>query len=69
MTKITIDEQEFDTKDFTDEQNNIVAILNLGQNSVTLIDHMVQCVRTIQIMKTTELKKSLGIEDKPEDEK
>ena len=49
MTKITIDEQEFDTKDFTDEQNNIVAILNLGQNS--------------------ELKNSLGIEDKPEDKK
>ena len=69
MTKITIDEQEFDTKDFTDEQNNIVAILNLGQNSVTLIDHMVQCVRTIQIMKTNELKNSLGIEDKPEDKK
>tara|TARA_R110002020_G_scaffold372358_1_gene583813 strand:+ start:739 stop:948 length:210 start_codon:yes stop_codon:yes gene_type:complete len=69
MTKITIDEQEFDTKDFTDEQNNIVSILNLGQNSVTLIDHMVQCVRTIQIMKTTELKNSLGIEDKPEDKK
>ena len=30
MTKITIDEQEFDTKDFTDTQNQIVSILNLG---------------------------------------
>ena len=50
-------------------QNEIVSILNLGQNSVTLIDHMVQCVRTIQIMKTNELKNSLGIEDKPEDKK
>lgn len=69
MTKITIDEQEFDTKDFTDTQNEIVSILNLGQNSVSLLDHMVQCVKTIQIIKTSELKKSLGIEDKSEDKK
>ena len=69
MTKITIDEQEFDTKDFTDTQNEIVSILNLGQNSITLIDHMGQCVRAIQNMKTNELKDSLGIEDKAEDKK
>ena len=67
MTKITIDEQEFDTKDFTDTQNQIVSILNLGQNSITLSDHMAQCVRAIQNMKTNELKDSLGIEDKAED--
>lgn len=67
MTKITIDEQEFDTKDFTDTQNQIVSILNLGQNSITLIDHISQCVRAIQNMKTNELKDSLGIEDKAED--
>jgi DNA-binding phage protein len=69
MTKITIDEQEFDTKDFTDAQNEIVSILNLGQNSITLIDHMVQCVRAIQNMKTNELKDSLGIKDEAEDKK
>ena len=67
MTKITIDEQEFDTKDFTDTENQIVSILNLGQNSITLIDHIAQCVRAIQNMKTNELKDSLGIEDKAED--
>ncbi len=67
MTKITIDEQEFDTKDFTDTENQIVSILNLGQNSITLIDHISQCVRAIQNMKTNELKDSLGIEDKAED--
>jgi len=69
MTKITIDEQEFDTKDFTDAQNEIVSILNLGQNSITLIDHMVQCVRAIQNMKTNELKDSLGIKNEAEDKK
>ena len=59
MTKITLDDKEYDTANLTDEQNQIVNILNVGTNSVTMLDHMTQCVRAIQQMKTSELKKSL----------
>jgi len=60
MTKITLDDKEYDTANLTDEQNQIVNILNVGTNSVAMLDHMTQCVRAIQQMKTSELKKSLG---------
>tara|TARA_R100000935_G_scaffold54606_1_gene83675 strand:- start:88 stop:297 length:210 start_codon:yes stop_codon:yes gene_type:complete len=59
MTKITLDDKEYDTANLTDEQNQIVNILNVGTNSVAMLDHMTQCVRAIQQMKTSELKKSL----------
>tara|TARA_R100000541_G_scaffold26703_1_gene36078 strand:+ start:451 stop:660 length:210 start_codon:yes stop_codon:yes gene_type:complete len=59
MTKITLDDKEYDTANLTDEQNQIVNILNVGTNSVAILDHVTQCVRAIQQMKTSELKKSL----------
>jgi len=59
MTKLTLDDKEYDTANLTDEQNQIVNILNVGTNSVAMLDHMTQCVRAIQQMKTSELKKSL----------
>ena len=54
MTKITLDDKEYDTANLTDEQNQIVNILNVGTNSVAMLDHMTQCVRAIQQMKTSE---------------
>lgn len=59
MTKITLDDKEYDTVNFTDEQNQIINILNVGTNSVALLDHITQCVRAIQQIKTNELQKSL----------
>ena len=59
MTKITLDDKEYDTANLTDEQNQIVNILNVGTNSVAILDHVTQCVRAIQQIKTSELKKSL----------
>jgi len=59
MTKVTIDDKEYDTVNFTDEQNQIINILNVGTNSVALLDHITQCVRAIQQIKTNELQKSL----------
>ena len=59
MTKITLDDKEYDTANLTDEQNQIINILNVGTNSVAILDHVTQCVRAIQQMKTSELKKSL----------
>jgi len=66
MTKITLDDKEYDTANLTDEQNQIINILNVGTNSVAILDHVTQCVRAIQQMKTSELKKSL--EDNSQEE-
>ena len=59
MTKLTLDEKEYEIEDFTDTQKEMVNILNLGSNSSTLLNHMLQCVTAIQQMKTDELRQSL----------
>jgi len=59
MTKLTLDEKEYEIEDFTDAQKEMVNILNLGSNSSTLLNHMLQCVNAIQQMKTDELRQSL----------
>jgi len=59
MTKLTLDEKEYEIEDLTDPQKEMVNILNLGSNSSTLLNHMLQCVNAIQEMKTNELRQSL----------
>ena len=59
MTKLTLDEKEYEIEDLTDTQKEMVNILNLGSNSSTLLNHMLQCVAAIQQMKTDELRQSL----------
>ncbi len=59
MTKLTLDEKEYEIEDLTDTQKEMVNILNLGSNSSTLLNHMLQCVNAIQEMKTNELRQSL----------
>ena len=59
MTKLTLDEKEYEIEDLTDTQKEMVNILNLGSNSSTLLNHMLQCVTAIQHMKTDELRQSL----------
>jgi len=59
MTKLTLDEKEYELEDLTDTQKEMVNILNLGSNSSTLLNHMLQCVTAIQQMKTDELRQSL----------
>ena len=66
MAKITIDELEYDTDNMTDDQKEIISVLNRGSNSLGLLNHVVQCVNAIQQIKVTELKKSL--EDDPKDD-
>ena len=68
MTIVTLDDKEYDTKDFSEDQQQIVNILNVGTNSVAMLDHMLQCVRAIQQMKTTELKSSLEAKDDDQSE-
>jgi len=59
MTKLTLDEKEYEIEDLTDTQKEMVNILNLGSNSSTLLNHILQCVNAIQEMKTNELRQSL----------
>jgi uncharacterized spore protein YtfJ len=59
MTKLTLDENEYEIDDMTDEQKEILNILNVGSNASALLSHISQCVTAIQQMKTNELKQSL----------
>ena len=64
MTKLTLDENEYEIDNMTDEQKEILNILNVGSNASALLSHISQCITAIQQMKTTELKQSLeGAED------
>jgi hypothetical protein len=60
MTKLTLDDKEYELEDMNDEQKEILNILNVGSNASALLSHITQCVTAIQQMKTNELKQSLG---------
>jgi hypothetical protein len=68
MTKLTLDDKEYEIEDMNDEQKEILNILNLGSNSSNLLNHMIQCVNAIQQMKTNELKQSLEGSDDDQSE-
>ena len=59
MTKITLDDKDYDTDNFNEDQIKITNTLNLGANTTAMLDHMLQSVRAIQQMKSAELKTSL----------
>ena len=64
MTKLSIDNNEYEIDDMNDDQKEILNILNVGSNASALLSHISQCVTAIQQMKTNELKQSLkGNED------
>ncbi len=59
MTKITIDDVEYDQDKLSEDQLTDVTTLRTGQNALALLDHMSQCVQAIQTIKLDKLKKSL----------
>jgi len=59
MTKLTLDDKEYEIEDMTDEQKDILSVLNLNSNSSTLLSHMLQCVESVRAVKVAELKESL----------
>ena len=64
MTKLTLDDKEYEINDMNDTQKEILNILNVGSNASALLSHISQCVSAVQQMKTNELKQSLeGNED------
>jgi|TARA_B110000908_G_scaffold128943_1_gene151434 hypothetical protein len=65
MTKLNIDDKEYNTETFSDEQNQLLSTINLGQNAETLINYIHQCVQSVQQTKIAELKETL--KDTPDD--
>ena len=59
MTKLTLDDKEYEINDMNDDQKEIINILNVGSNASALLSHISQCVSAVQQMKTNELKQSL----------
>ena len=59
MTKLNIDNKEYEINDMNDDQKEIINILNVGSNASALLNHISQCVSAVQHMKTNELKQSL----------
>ena len=68
MSTLTIDDKEYNTDDLDDNQKQIVNILNVGTNSVALLNHIVQCVQAVQQLKTNELRSSLDLKDDDQSE-
>tara|TARA_R110000803_G_scaffold30350_5_gene68490 strand:- start:2732 stop:2938 length:207 start_codon:yes stop_codon:yes gene_type:complete len=59
MTKLTIDDNEYEIDDMSEDQKNILNVLNVGSNAEALLTHTLQCVSAVQNMKSKELKKLL----------
>ena len=68
MSILTIDDKEYNIDDLDDNQKQIVNILNVGTNSVALLNHIVQCVQAVQQLKTNELRSSLDLKDDDQSE-
>ena len=68
MTTLTIDDKKYNIDDLDDGQKQIVNILNVGTNSVALLNHIVQCVQAVQQLKTNELRSSLDLKDDDQSE-
>ena len=68
MSTLTIDDKEYNIDDLDDNQKQIVNILNVGTNSVALLNHIVQCVQAVQQLKTNELRSSLDLKDDDQSE-
>jgi|TARA_R110000772_G_scaffold6420_1_gene22371 hypothetical protein len=59
MTKVTLDETEYDTDDFTDLQKNMLSEINYNNNLQTQLSYTLQSVRTSADILLTKLKDNL----------
>ena len=60
MTKVTLDETEYDTDDFTDLQKNMLSEINYNNNLQTQLTYTLQSVRTSADILLTKLKDNLS---------
>ena len=64
MTKVSINDVEYDTENMTDKQLKTVQLLQQNLLSVNMLDHWLQCVKFVGEIKTRELNKSLSDDQK-----
>jgi|TARA_R100001224_G_scaffold86986_1_gene56054 hypothetical protein len=64
MTKVSINDVEYDTENMTDKQLKTVQLLQQNLVSVNMLDHWLQCVKFVGEIKTRELNKSLSDDQK-----
>ena len=59
MTKVTIDDKEYDTDNMTEAQIELLNVLQQNTVIANQLDHQIQCVRAIGKVKLEELDKLL----------
>ena len=59
MTKVVIDEVEYDTDDFTEEQNNMVAELQYNANMQRQLTYQLSTLKTVGDILASRVKQSL----------
>ena len=59
MTNVVIDEVEYDTEDFTEEQNNMVAELQYNANMQRQLTYQLSTLKTVGEILASRLKQSL----------
>ena len=59
MTKVVIDEVEYDTEDFTEELNNMVAELQYNANMQRQLTYQLSTLKTVGEILASRVKQSL----------
>ena len=59
MTKVVIDEVEYDTEDFTEEQNNLVGELQYNANMQRQLTYQLSTLKTVGEILASRIKQSL----------
>ena len=59
MTKVVIDEVEYDTEDFTEDQNNVVAELQYNANMQRQLTYQLSTLKTVGEILASRVKQSL----------
>jgi len=67
--KVTIDNKEHEVDENNNELMGILNTVKLGDNSLTLLNHIAQCVDAMNKVKVNELKNALGDNDGTEEKK
>jgi len=66
MVKVTLDETEYDTDDFTDLQKNMLSEINYNNNLQTQLTYTLQSVRTSADILLKKLKDNLSTKTESE---
>ena len=66
MVKVTLDETEYDTDDFTDLQKNMLSEINYNNNVQTQLTYTLKSVRTSADILLTKLKDNLSTKTESE---